>query len=61
MDDGPEEWFALEFDPGEVRGGDVVEVLQKADLELGLCEEPVGDDSQGGLKGGISIGVMFMM
>jgi hypothetical protein len=38
VDDGPEEGFALEFDPGEVGGGDVVEVLQKADLELGLRE-----------------------
>ena len=44
MDDGPEEGFALEFDPGEVRGGDVGEVGEEADLEFGLCEELVGDD-----------------
>jgi hypothetical protein len=42
VDDGPEEGLALEFDPGEVGGGDVVEVGEEAGLELGLGEEPVG-------------------
>lgn len=42
MDDGPEVGFALEFDPGEVRGVDVGEVLEEARLEVGFGEEPVG-------------------
>jgi hypothetical protein len=44
VDDGPEEGFALEFDPGEVRGGDVGEVGEEAGLEVGFVEEVVCDD-----------------
>jgi len=44
VDDGPEEGFALEFDPGEVGGGDVGEVSEEAGLEGGVGEEVVCND-----------------
>jgi hypothetical protein len=44
VDDGPEEGFALELDPGEGGGGDVGEVGEEAGLEGGVGEEVVGDD-----------------
>lgn len=44
VDDGPEEGFALELDPGEGGWGDVGEVGEEAGLEGGVGEEVVGDD-----------------